>query len=116
MPNLAPRCWSTERHRVADIVAGLSNCFEPPRLHRVLDDDGWDNREIFHTATVAWIRTPVRADVCSDLPPNTDMDQRDRDVRFGSIADMSAVLIDVRFTPKSGHWPNFLRCRKSNPG
>ena len=27
MPNLAPRRRSTERHRVADIVAGLSDCF-----------------------------------------------------------------------------------------
>jgi len=26
------------------------------------------------------------------------------DVRFGSKADITAVLIDVRFTHKSGHW------------
>src|SRR5262249_36827711 len=26
-------------------------------------------------------------------------------VRFGSKADMGAAPTDVRFTPKSGHWP-----------
>jgi hypothetical protein len=26
------------------------------------------------------------------------------DVRFGSKADISECLSDVRFTPKSGHW------------
>ena len=25
------------------------------------------------------------------------------DVRFGSLADIAACLVDVRFTPKSGH-------------
>jgi hypothetical protein len=28
-------------------------------------------------------------------------------VRFGSLADIGAVLIHVRFTPKSGHWALF---------
>ena len=27
------------------------------------------------------------------------------DVRFGSLADIAASPIDVRFTPESGHWP-----------
>ena len=32
------------------------------------------------------------------------------DVRFGSKADISAMLIHVRFTPKSGHWLNASGC------
>jgi hypothetical protein len=31
-------------------------------------------------------------------------------VCFGSKADMGLPLIDVRFTPKSGHWEARLRC------
>src|SRR5215831_6195644 len=48
------------------------------------------------------------------------------DVRFGSKADISAMLIHVRFTPKSGHWLNasgcplcarngLMRCSNSEP-
>ena len=32
------------------------------------------------------------------------------DVRFGSIADISAWPCDVRFTPKSGHWWSEFGC------
>ena len=32
------------------------------------------------------------------------------DVRFGSKADISACVRDVRFTPKSGHFQRRLRC------
>jgi len=31
-------------------------------------------------------------------------------VRFGSKADINAALIDVRFTPKSGHCETLLGC------
>jgi hypothetical protein len=31
-------------------------------------------------------------------------------VRFGSKADMGLPLIDVRFTPKSGHWNSIDEC------
>jgi hypothetical protein len=30
------------------------------------------------------------------------------DVRFGSKADIGLALVDVRFTPKSGHWAALL--------
>jgi hypothetical protein len=33
-----------------------------------------------------------------------------RHVRFGSKADMGLPLIDVRFTPKSGHWNSIDEC------
>src|SRR6516225_9783362 len=32
------------------------------------------------------------------------------DVRFGSKADISECLDDVRFTPKSGHWNSLVEC------
>ena len=32
------------------------------------------------------------------------------DVRFGSIADIGRLPIDVRFTPKSGHWNSVVEC------
>ena len=32
------------------------------------------------------------------------------DVRFGSIADISACPCDVRFTPKSGRWNSVVEC------
>jgi hypothetical protein len=38
------------------------------------------------------------------LPPKADIVQHGDDVRFGSKADMAHVSINVRFTPKSGHW------------
>src|SRR5215469_15224335 len=31
-------------------------------------------------------------------------------VRFGSKADITAYLRNVRFTPKSGHWNSAMRC------
>src|SRR5262249_40591687 len=31
-------------------------------------------------------------------------------VRFGSKADMAAHSLDVRFTPKSGHWNSVAKC------
>jgi hypothetical protein len=31
-------------------------------------------------------------------------------VRFGSKADISVALFNVRFTPKSGHWLSMLGC------
>jgi hypothetical protein len=33
-------------------------------------------------------------------------------VRFGSKADIEMPLLDVRFTPKSGHWQTTVGCRK----
>ena len=39
----------------------------------------------------------------SALPPKADMLQHDRDVRFGSLADIALGPRHVRFTPKSGH-------------
>src|SRR5215472_3107640 len=32
------------------------------------------------------------------------------DVRFGSKADIAAAPINVRFTPKSGHWDSVVKC------
>jgi hypothetical protein len=32
------------------------------------------------------------------------------DVRFGSKADIEALLINVRFTPKSRHWNSVVEC------
>ena len=32
------------------------------------------------------------------------------DVRFGSLADIRPKELDVRFTPKSGHWLSVLGC------
>jgi hypothetical protein len=34
----------------------------------------------------------------------------ERDVRFGSKADIEALPSHVRFTPKSGHWNSFSKC------
>jgi hypothetical protein len=31
-------------------------------------------------------------------------------VRFGSKADIAAYSINVRLTPKSGHWNSFVKC------
>ncbi len=31
-------------------------------------------------------------------------------VRYGSKADISGVIRDVRFTPESGHWPIGSEC------
>jgi hypothetical protein len=31
-------------------------------------------------------------------------------VRFGSKADIGALPINVRFTPKSGHWNSVVEC------
>jgi hypothetical protein len=36
------------------------------------------------------------------------------DVRFGSKADIGAPPINVRFTPKSGHWNSVLKCTAAN--
>ena len=35
---------------------------------------------------------------------------REVNVRFGSKADIGASPIDVRFTPKSGHWDSAAKC------
>jgi hypothetical protein len=39
----------------------------------------------------------------SALPPKADMRDAKTDVRFGSLADMAASNLDVRFYPESGH-------------
>jgi hypothetical protein len=35
---------------------------------------------------------------------------RGHDVRFGSKADITECPINVRFTPKSGHWNSVAEC------
>ena len=32
------------------------------------------------------------------------------DVRFGSLADIEALSLDVRFTPENGHWNSVVKC------
>src|SRR5262249_7931086 len=35
---------------------------------------------------------------------------RDANVRFGSLADIEALPLNVRFTPKSRHWNSVCEC------
>ena len=35
-------------------------------------------------------------------------------VRFGSLADIEALSLDVRFTPKSGHWNSIMFVPKAD--
>ena len=48
MPHFTPWLRPADPHRLADIVARLSECIEPPQLRRVLDNEWRNDPKVFH--------------------------------------------------------------------